>query len=84
MEDALLQQVNRDTPRFRHQMFEFEHQPILDSRRAITTALEETGTTNLAQLNQAAADYPYHSIGRLYRSASHLLANAMPALVATP
>jgi len=41
MEDALLQQVNRDIPRFRHQMFEFDHQPILESRRGITTALKK-------------------------------------------
>jgi hypothetical protein len=35
MEDAPLQQVNRDTPRFRHQMFGFDHQPFLDSRRGM-------------------------------------------------
>jgi hypothetical protein len=44
-------------------MFEFDHQPFLDSRRGITTALKKL-TTNLAQLNQAAADYPYHSANR--------------------
>jgi hypothetical protein len=27
-------------------------------------SIEETGTTNLAQPNQAAVDYPYHSANR--------------------
>ncbi len=50
---------------FRHQMFEFDHQPsgqeVFRQPKGDHYSIEETGTTNLAQLNQAAADYPYHS-----------------------
>jgi hypothetical protein len=38
MGDAVLQESQPRYTAFRHQMFEFDHQPFLDSRRAITTA----------------------------------------------
>jgi hypothetical protein len=68
MGDAFLATSQPRYTAFRHQMFEFDHQlnkqGVFRQPKGDHYSIEETGTTDLAQLNQAAADYPYQSANR--------------------